>query len=87
MRDINKTGGPAFPSHGDMGEVTQEGMTVRDYFAAKAIPLSWADWETAVKNTDEWGEEDIPFFPSECFCHIAEDAYAMADAMIAERDK
>ena len=30
-------GGPAFPSHGSMGEVAQEGMTLRDYFAAKAM--------------------------------------------------
>ena len=30
-------GGPAFPSHGSMGEVVQEGMTLRDYFAAKAL--------------------------------------------------
>ena len=30
-------GGPAFPSHGSMGEVVQEGMTLRDYFAAKAM--------------------------------------------------
>ena len=32
------TGGPAFPSHGAMGEVAHEGMTLRDYFAAKAMP-------------------------------------------------
>jgi len=31
------TGGPAFPSHGSMGEVAHEGMTMRDYFAAKAM--------------------------------------------------
>jgi len=36
MNKIN-TGGSAFPSHGSMGEVTQEGMTLRDYFAAKAM--------------------------------------------------
>jgi hypothetical protein len=30
-------GGSAFPSHGSMGEVAQEGMTLRDYFAAKAM--------------------------------------------------
>jgi hypothetical protein len=30
-------GGPAFPSHGTMGEVVCEGMSLRDYFAAKAI--------------------------------------------------
>lgn len=28
---------PAFPSHGSMGEVAQQGMTLRDYFAAKAM--------------------------------------------------
>jgi len=27
----------AFPSHGSMGEVAQDGMTLRDYFAAKAM--------------------------------------------------
>jgi hypothetical protein len=27
----------AFPSHGSMGEVVCEGMTLRDYFAAKAM--------------------------------------------------
>jgi len=27
----------AFPSHGSMGEVVQEGMTLRDYLAAKAM--------------------------------------------------
>lgn len=32
-----KDGGPAFPSHGSMGEVAQQGMTLRDYFAAKAM--------------------------------------------------
>jgi len=32
-----KDGGPAFPSHGSMGEVSHEGMSLRDYFAAKAM--------------------------------------------------
>lgn len=36
MSNEFNTGGPAFPSHGSMGEVVQEGMTLRDYFAAKA---------------------------------------------------
>lgn len=30
-------GGSAFPCHGSMGEVAEPGMTLRDYFAAKAI--------------------------------------------------
>jgi hypothetical protein len=32
-------GGPAFPSHGSMGEVAQEGMTLRAYLAAHAPTL------------------------------------------------
>lgn len=32
-----KDGGPAFPAHGSMGEVAYQGMTLRDYFAAKAL--------------------------------------------------
>lgn len=33
-----KDGGSAFSSHGSMGEVAQEGMTLRDYFAAHEHP-------------------------------------------------
>ena len=37
MKDIN-TGGPAFPNEGFNGwGKPQEGMTLRDYFAAKAM--------------------------------------------------
>lgn len=36
MSEINN-GGPAFPAHGSMGEVVCEGMSLRDYFAAKAM--------------------------------------------------
>ena len=46
-----ETGGPAFPSHGSMGEVVQEGMALRDYFAAKALffclQKSWNDDDAA----------------------------------------
>ena len=35
---------PAFPSHGTMGEVSCEGMTLRDYFAAKAMQGLIHDW-------------------------------------------
>lgn len=59
-------GGPAFPSHGSMGEVTHEGMTLRDYFAAKAM--------TRIESRLRVD-------------HIAEMAYEMADAMLAERAK
>ena len=46
------TGGPAFPSHGSMGEVTHEGMTLRDYFAGQAIAGKLLMPGTAYDETD-----------------------------------
>jgi hypothetical protein len=66
-----ETGGPAFPTnstHHD-GYYGGLGITLRDYFAAKAM-------QGLV------GASQI--FPRAA---IAEHAYLMADAMIAERDK
>ena len=48
------SGGPAFPSHGSMGEVAHEGMTLRDYFAAKAMQaLIHVQVKTAQQMTTE----------------------------------
>ena len=43
MSKIND-GGPAFPSTHPHGK--EDGMTMRDYFAAKAMMLSMPDWTT-----------------------------------------
>lgn len=68
-------GGPAFPSHGSMGEVTHEGMSLRDHFAGEAL--------NAVIGGRSWSHIDQD--------HImevwAQAAYAVADAMLAERAK
>lgn len=37
MAEQINDGGPAFPTHGTMGEVVQEGMSLRDYFAGQVI--------------------------------------------------
>lgn len=58
------TGGPAFPKIAD-------GMTLRDYFAAKAM-------QGICAHDDTWGLL-IP--------EIAVKAYQLADAMLAERAK
>jgi hypothetical protein len=70
MSDIN-TGGPAFPSHGSMGEVAHEGMTLRDYFAAKAMQGFMASPLLKV----ELGEYAT-----------ALNAYKVADAMLKARE-
>ena len=64
---------PAFPAAG----MTGRGMTLRDYFAAKALPAAYADYcESARKIGFDEGWK----------MGVALDAYAMADAMLAARE-
>ena len=35
-------GGSAFPSHGSMGEVNYEGMSLRQWYAGMALPTAMA---------------------------------------------
>lgn len=73
MSEIN-TGGPAFPWCGDLNEcpTINLGMTLRDYFAAKAMQSLVSDTEW---RTGEWKPD------------TALAAYKMADAMLKERNK
>ena len=65
---MNKeTGGPAFP-HG----MAFQGMTLRDYFAAKALDISMHHLK------DYYGINKQ---------NVAEWCYEMADAMLKEREK
>ena len=76
------TGGPAFPKLSDDGYPSGSGMgigylgmTLRDYFAAKAM--------VALHCSDERGGRWSDGSAELC----ARNAYIMADAMIAERNK
>ena len=40
------TGGPAFPAPAGVSHITEQGMTLRDYFAAKAMQGMLADPST-----------------------------------------
>jgi len=73
------TGGSAFPSHGSMGEVVQEGMTLRDYFAAKAM-----EGMLAHNTRYRPREQDKHMHWHEA---LANEAHEIADAMLAERSK
>ncbi|MBQ0262542.1 hypothetical protein J7S49_00755 [Providencia rettgeri] len=71
----DKTGGAAFPAsgHPDMQFVAQEGMSLRDYLAAKAmngILTNPAIIDTLTSSTLEW---------------VAGSAYDVADAMLKAR--
>jgi hypothetical protein len=76
---------PAFPSHGSMGEVTQEGMTLRDYFAAKAMEkLMEKKHDSIFKILKKYHEHDDAIKMSQLM--IADIAYAWADAMMEARE-
>jgi hypothetical protein len=72
MSDTN-TGGPAFPT--DTATV-EYGITVRDYFAAKAMQSTLAD-NTYVERTET---------AAEWVAIVAKSSYEIADAMLKERD-
>lgn len=70
-------GGPAFPvGSGDMRDPTD--MSLRDYFAAKAMRLSF---EKAIHN---WKQDGVDDLSVDCD-FIAEMAYLLADAMLDAR--
>ena len=64
------TGGPAFPVGG------RTGMTLRDYFAAKAMQADMSTYS-----------EDLIYESPDWFVARAEKWYAVADAMLKARDQ
>lgn len=79
---MNKdTGGPAFPQNGldpwNMPKQMSTGMTLRDYFAAKALPGLIVPFLQRDLDTQD---------PTGWMDGLAGDAYAMADAMLKARE-
>jgi hypothetical protein len=75
---MRNTGGSAFPRAGkEWGDkawteaMAEEGMTMRDYFAAKAMPMIAAMPEFVLRYDPE---------------QVADRAYEWADAMLKARD-
>lgn len=87
MSEQVKGGGPAFPQGKQVGQcsVSEGGMTLRDYFAAKALPAiyrdMWEDWRASAR-----GEAPTMCVPEDWMVGVALDAYKMADAMLIARD-
>ena len=73
-----KDGGPAFPTvdANDEHDYGTRGMTLRDYFAAKALPVAWSAFSDGYYECDT-GSINLS---------VAECAYQMADAMLAARE-
>lgn len=76
----DKTGGAAFPAsgHPSMQFVAQEGMTLRDYFAAKAMN---ADLSNSDESLAGYGSQ----FTDDQLESFAAFYYRMADAMLKAR--
>ena len=80
MSEMIETGGPAFPCHPEIipqKERDFAGMTLRDYFAARAMTACYAEY-CAHANVQGY-EEDWKM-------GVALDSYAMADAMLKARE-
>lgn len=73
------TGGQAFPMLGNVGYnsdwTTEDGMTLRDYFAAKALQGWLASYPADAVHPVAAGNT----------AHVAQMAYIMADAMLEAR--
>ncbi|WP_455296425.1 hypothetical protein [Brucella pituitosa] len=87
-----KTGGAAFPCEGgsESGLYADPGMTLRDYFAANALPQSVLDYDRVEQHpNDNHKKSLLPYATKGAGSResiIARQAYRYADAMIAARE-
>jgi len=90
---MNNTGGPAFPTKSyDVASQTwtiEEGMTLRDYFAAKAMQALIEKTELLIQAVLEDGTHHGT--PEELMAKhkagICESAYTYSDAMLKAREQ
>lgn len=72
----------AFPIRGSTGEVVQQGMTLRDYFAAIAM-----QGELAAMSNVNGTQSGVALDASdELLTRLAQHYYRLADAMLLARD-
>ena len=69
--DLIDNGGAAFPIVGQLYDIHEVGITMRDYFAARAMEALLSRLPRSIT-------------PQECIV-VAEDAYFMADHMLKAR--
>ena len=77
MSKIN-TSGPAFPTQ----VASYEGMTLRDYFAAKALSTILGQYDFTFFEDDEKEQPEDTL----ALC-LARNSYTMADAMLKAREE
>lgn len=72
----NNNGGPAFPVAGSEHNYPIDGMTLRDYFAAKALSGWLASYPESCTHPIVAGNAD----------EVAKHSYMLADAMLRARE-
>ena len=85
-----ETGGPAFPIFPETGgghAAAFAGMTLRDYFAAKAMVSLISEWGRVMHSIDGRSYSGLHIIGNEggTPSSIADESYAMADAMLEAR--
>ncbi|HAZ4812381.1 TPA: hypothetical protein J5T73_000546 [Enterobacter cloacae] len=75
----NKNGGPAFPVAGSEHNYPIEGMTLRDYFAAKAMQSFVSSPKEMESLIDTLGAKTA-------YAKVSEAAYVIADEMLRARE-
>lgn len=65
-------------------QIDHQGMDLRDYFAAKAMPIVVSIWNDVIKNNPDQDWEH-PTIETSDYALIANDCYEMADAMMEAR--
>ena len=81
MSEPINTGGPAFPCEWDYinsNRAEANGMTLRDYFAAKAMLVMWDAYDKGYCGLNDKDEPNVKT--------IAGGAYQLADAMLKARE-
>lgn len=76
MKNQINDGGPAIPMAWN-GQRSHEGVSIRDYFAAAALPVAWNAYDSGYFG--DTGHESANHA-------VATAAYQMADAMLKVRD-
>lgn len=83
-----KTGGPAFPTTAENYSnyhPSGDGMTMRDYFAAKSLPMAMEEYRFVTSNQGQ--AMGVDWEAKYGLSSVARMAYDLADAMLEARQR
>lgn len=84
MSETRNDGGPVFPCGDHSLHEAQAGITLRDWIATHAMPVTASCVVANLRRDMHYG--DVTFFDPNVAGMVAEQAYILADAMLKARD-